>query len=148
MTILNRFANIRSYATVSSKHYPSITPPYHRLIQRLRDGREKLLPSGQRDRLTLAEKIFISHLDDSQFDGSTSHLIRGSSFVKLKPDRVAMQGKLKGMSTHFPPWDGCKANRNRGDLCLWIARCLCADGSTTICDVRDAGHRRADIHPL
>ncbi|PLW10814.1 hypothetical protein PCASD_22360 [Puccinia coronata f. sp. avenae] len=91
MTILNRFTNIRSYATVSSKHYPSITPPYHRLIQRLRDGREKLLPSGQRDRLTLAEKIFISHLDDSQFDGSTSHLIRGSSFVKLKPDRVAMQ---------------------------------------------------------
>ena len=93
MAILNRFGNIRSYASISSKHYPSITPPYHRLIKRLRDGRQQLIPSGQRDRLTLAEKIFISHLDDSQLrDGTTSHLIRGSSFVKLKPDRVAMQG--------------------------------------------------------
>ncbi|EFP77930.2 aconitate hydratase 1 [Puccinia graminis f. sp. tritici CRL 75-36-700-3] len=95
MASLNRLRRskqlIRSYANISNKHYPSITPPYHRLIQRLRDGREQLIPSAQRERLTLAEKIFISHLDDSHFDGQTSHLTRGSSFVKLKPDRVAMQ---------------------------------------------------------
>ncbi|OAV88784.1 hypothetical protein PTTG_06698 [Puccinia triticina 1-1 BBBD Race 1] len=94
MAILSRFGSkqlVRSYANISSKHYPSITPPYHRLINRLRDGREQLIPPGQRDRLTLAEKIFISHLDDSHFDGQSSHLTRGTSFVKLKPDRVAMQ---------------------------------------------------------
>ncbi|KAH9446200.1 hypothetical protein MJO28_011955 [Puccinia striiformis f. sp. tritici] len=92
MASLNRLGrSTRTYANISTKHYPSITPPYHRLIKRLKDGREQLIPSAQRDRLTLAEKIFISHLDDSQFDGPSNHLTRGSSFVKLKPDRVAMQ---------------------------------------------------------
>jgi homoaconitase len=102
MASLNRLRSkqlIRSYANISSKHYPSITPPYHRLIKRLRDGREQLIPPAQRDRLTLAEKIFISHLDDSHLDGQTGHLARGSSFVKLKPDRVAMQGTYCGYTS-------------------------------------------------
>lgn len=94
MTTLNRSGAhriLRTYASHSTKNYPSITPPYHRLIKKLRDGVDRLVPPARRDRLTLTEKIFISHLDHSQLDGSLRDLSRGESFVKLKPDRVAMQ---------------------------------------------------------
>ncbi|KAI8443501.1 aconitate hydratase 1 [Phakopsora pachyrhizi] len=82
----------RSYANVAAtKEYRSITPPYPLLIKKLQDARNRLLPSGRREQLTLTEKIFLSHLDQSQIDGSGEQLSRGQSFVKLKPDRVAMQ---------------------------------------------------------
>ncbi|KAG0151241.1 hypothetical protein CROQUDRAFT_57214 [Cronartium quercuum f. sp. fusiforme G11] len=74
----------RNYAT-ATRNYPSITPPYRHLIERLARARE-VLPATQ---LTLTEKIFFSHLDPSTL--SSPKLNRGESFVKLNPDRVAMQ---------------------------------------------------------
>lgn len=80
--------NRRGYATLT-RHYPSITPQYTHLIQRLQRVTD-VLPDSQKNQLTLTEKIFFSHLDPSSL--SAQALIRGESFVKLKPDRVAMQG--------------------------------------------------------
>lgn len=77
----------RTYATVS-KNYPSITPPYSHLIKQLQRVSD-VLPKAQRGQLTLTEKIFFSHLDPTTI--SSQSLGRGESFVKLKPDRVAMQ---------------------------------------------------------
>lgn len=44
--------------------------------------------------LTLAEKIMYGHLDDPQ----NQELIRGSSFLQLRPDRVAMQDATAQMA--------------------------------------------------
>ena len=44
--------------------------------------------------LTLAEKILFGHLDDPQ----NQELIRGESFLLLRPDRVAMQDATAQMA--------------------------------------------------
>jgi len=44
--------------------------------------------------LTLAEKIMFGHLDDPQ----NQELVRGSSFLQLRPDRVAMQDATAQMA--------------------------------------------------
>src|ERR1700688_2798311 len=44
--------------------------------------------------LTLAEKILYSHLHDRSYVG----LVRGNSYVLLKPDRVAMQDATAQMA--------------------------------------------------
>ncbi|MBC7371515.1 MAG: aconitate hydratase, partial [Bdellovibrionaceae bacterium] len=44
--------------------------------------------------LTLAEKIVFGHLDDPQ----NQELVRGSSFLNLRPDRVAMQDATAQMA--------------------------------------------------
>ncbi|ORX98529.1 aconitase family-domain-containing protein [Clohesyomyces aquaticus] len=68
------------------------TPPYHRLVQKLREVRRVL---GDSRKLTLAEKILYSHLDhveDSLLSNTNNGKdIRGRADLKLKPDRVAMQ---------------------------------------------------------
>ncbi|RKF80237.1 putative aconitate hydratase, mitochondrial [Golovinomyces cichoracearum] len=70
----------------------SRTPPYTKLIQKLRTVRNIL---GDSRKLTLAEKILYSHLDnpeDSLLSNTNNGLnIRGNANLKLKPDRVAMQ---------------------------------------------------------
>ncbi|CAK4027528.1 aconitate hydratase, mitochondrial [Lecanosticta acicola] len=67
------------------------TPPYPKLLKRLREVR-RLLPTTK---LTLAEKILFSHLDnpeESLLEGTNNGTdIRGNATLKLKPDRVAMQ---------------------------------------------------------
>ncbi|KAK0868120.1 DNA mismatch repair protein, partial [Friedmanniomyces endolithicus] len=67
------------------------TPPYAKLLKRLRDVR-RLLPGRP---LTLAEKILFSHLDnpeESLLEGTNNGAdIRARATLKLKPDRVAMQ---------------------------------------------------------
>ncbi|PSN63873.1 mitochondrial aconitate hydratase-like protein [Corynespora cassiicola Philippines] len=70
----------------------SRTPPYHKLITRLKEVRKVL---GSSRHLTLAEKILYSHLESPEesllSNTNNGRDIRGQANLKLKPDRVAMQ---------------------------------------------------------
>ena len=70
----------------------SRSPPYSKIIKKLNRVRRALKPER---RLTLAEKILYSHLDNPEEALlSNTHNgvhIRGNANLKLKPDRVAMQ---------------------------------------------------------
>ena len=57
--------------------------PYKKLVDNLQTVR-KILNKP----LTLAEKIVYAHLDDPEVVSSVK---RGDSYLKLRPDRVAMQ---------------------------------------------------------
>ena len=86
----------RSLATVSNgpklpfdATCASVTPPFEKLVANLRTVKRVL----DNEPLTLAEKILYSHLADveeSLVAGKGN--IRGKSYLKLNPDRVAMQG--------------------------------------------------------
>ncbi|KAL8829330.1 MAG: hypothetical protein Q9170_006214 [Blastenia crenularia] len=88
----------RGFATetipTSSVHsnVSSRTPPYRKIIKNLHRVRG-ILGTGQR--LTLAEKILYSHLDNPEESLLTNtqngRQVRGNANLKLKPDRVAMQ---------------------------------------------------------
>ncbi|KAH0555761.1 hypothetical protein GP486_006294 [Trichoglossum hirsutum] len=90
-------AGVRRLATATSgsTSHPDISsrvPPYPKLLKKLHDVRSILKPSRK---LSLAEKVLYSHLDDPEesllSDPSNGCKIRGFSNLKLKPDRVAMQ---------------------------------------------------------
>ena len=67
----------------------SVTPPYTKLVQNLKTVTRVL----GNEPLTLAEKILYSHLDNVEESLAAGRgNIRGQSYLKLKPDRVAMQG--------------------------------------------------------
>lgn len=69
------------------KNYPSITPPYKHLLAQLGIARQIL------DRpMTLAEKIVYAHLDNVEEGLAGGDPVRGEKYLKLRPDRVAMQG--------------------------------------------------------
>lgn len=57
--------------------------PYEKLQQNLKAVRSRLNRP-----LTLSEKILYSHLDEP----NSQDIKRGESYLKLRPDRVAMQG--------------------------------------------------------
>ncbi|KAI9637169.1 aconitate hydratase [Dioszegia hungarica] len=81
----------RSFATPSSlpiKDCTSITPPYPRLLKTL-DQVRRVLPKSTK--LTLAEKILYSHLRNPEESLGGGGKIRGERYLKLRPDRVAMQ---------------------------------------------------------
>lgn len=44
--------------------------------------------------LTLSEKVLYSHLDDA----ANQEIVRGESYLKLRPDRVAMQDATAQMA--------------------------------------------------
>lgn len=77
---------------LATKDSTSITPPYKDLLNKLDNVRNVL---GSSRRLTLAEKILYSHLynPEESLGGNRSN-IRGQAYLKLKPDRVAMQGSF------------------------------------------------------
>jgi homoaconitase len=87
----------------------SVTPPYEKLVSNLKTVKRVL----DNEPLTLAEKILYSHLtnaEDSLAAGKGN--IRGQSYLKLNPDRVAMQGS-----------------------CVWgnsESRCQCPNGNIAI----------------
>lgn len=86
--------HVRSFATPSSlpiKDCTSITPPYPRLLKTL-DQVRRVLPRGSK--LTLAEKILYSHLRNPEESLGGGGKIRGERYLKLRPDRVAMQVSL------------------------------------------------------
>lgn len=62
---------------------------YQQLQQKLKDVRKKL-PRP----LTLSEKILYSHIDDVE----NQEIIRGESYLRLRPDRVAMQDATAQMA--------------------------------------------------
>ncbi|EPY53804.1 aconitate hydratase/ribosomal protein subunit L49 [Schizosaccharomyces cryophilus OY26] len=80
-----KYADIRGYAN----HAAFVTPPYQKLIETLERVR-KIFPN---EKLTLAEKVLYAHLanPEESFAGVSPSQIRGSLYLKLKPDRVAMQ---------------------------------------------------------
>jgi hypothetical protein len=81
----------RSLATPTSlptKPCESITPPYPRLLETLKDVRNVL---GRDTKLTLAEKILYSHLRNPEESLGGKGRVRGEKYLKLAPDRVAMQ---------------------------------------------------------
>jgi homoaconitase len=86
----------RSLATVANgpklpfeANCASVTPPYGKLIANLKTVKRIL----DNEPLTLAEKILYSHLADAEDSlAAGKGNIRGESYLKLNPDRVAMQG--------------------------------------------------------
>jgi homoaconitase len=88
----------------------SVTPPYAKLVSNLKTVKKVL----DQEPLTLAEKILYSHLtnvEESLAAGKGN--IRGQSYLKLNPDRVAMQG-------------------NPAIIKVKHKRCQCTDGDPAI----------------
>lgn len=95
LCLTNTQQSIRSLATSASlttqipAEYITRTPPYAKLIEKLTQVKRILNDKP----LTLAEKILYSHLvnpEESLAAGDVSK-IRGLEYLKLNPDRVAMQ---------------------------------------------------------
>lgn len=75
-------------AQLPVKDCTSITPPYPRLLKTL-DNVRQVLPKNSK--LTLAEKILYAHLRNPEESLGGGGKIRGERYLKLRPDRVAMQ---------------------------------------------------------
>ncbi|KAK4463349.1 putative aconitate hydratase mitochondrial precursor [Cladorrhinum samala] len=100
---LRRVASTRQYSQVSS-----LPPTYEKLHAKYSEVRRVLGPQ----RLTLAEKILYSHLDNVEesllTNTNNGRDIRGNANLKLKPDRVNMQDAsaqmalLQFMSCNLP----------------------------------------------
>lgn len=75
------------------KDCTSITPPYTQLLKTLEDVRS-VLPKGTK--LTLAEKLLFAHLrnPEESLGGAKNAADRRGKYLKLRPDRVAMQVRL------------------------------------------------------
>jgi homoaconitase len=111
-----RHASIRNLATVANPPKlpfdatcSSVIPPYEKLVSKLKTVKRVL----DNEPLTLAEKILYSHLtipEESLAAGKGN--IRGQSYLKLNPDRVAMQGSERVVSAK--------------------SRCQCANGNIAI----------------
>lgn len=79
---------LATHAPLPTKDCTSITPPYPRLLQTLDKVRGVL---GKDAKLTLAEKILYSHLRNPEESLGGGGKVRGERYLKLRPDRVAMQ---------------------------------------------------------
>lgn len=77
-----------THASATAKDCSTITPPYPNLLKKLETVREIL---GRDKKLTLAEKILYAHLHDPHADLGRGKKIRGDAYLRLKPQRVAMQ---------------------------------------------------------
>jgi len=77
-------------ANVAMSKFDSSSPmPYEKLLKNLEIVKARL----QRP-LTLSEKILYSHLDDPH----NQDIVRGESYLRLRPDRVAMQDATAQMA--------------------------------------------------
>lgn len=80
-------ANALAFSNLTTR-----TPPYPAILKKLNQVRRVL---GRNRRLTLAEKILYSHLENPEesllSNTQNGSDIRGNAMLKLKPDRVAMQ---------------------------------------------------------
>lgn len=87
----------RSYRTSSvlhakvplSKFDNDVYMPYEKLNSNLEIVKKRLNRP-----LTLSEKVLYSHLDDPQ----NQDIVRGTSYLRLRPDRVAMQDATAQMA--------------------------------------------------
>merc|ERR1711953_1620717 len=80
----SRVANV-----AMSKFDESSPMPYDKLVKNLEVVKSRLARP-----LTLSEKILYSHLDDPQ----GQDIVRGESYLRLRPDRVAMQDATAQMA--------------------------------------------------
>ncbi|CAG8585819.1 23167_t:CDS:10 [Cetraspora pellucida] len=89
-----RSINPRSFATITNQSKPSIpepkdcskiTPNYAKLVENLSIIRKRIFGDQP---LTLSEKILYAHLWDPK---GIDSIVKGETYLKLKPDRVAMQ---------------------------------------------------------
>ncbi|KAJ3337062.1 aconitate hydratase [Gonapodya sp. JEL0774] len=76
-------ASIAPTLKANSISSPLLVPPYESLLANLASVRKNITRP-----LTLAEKIIYSHLVDPK---GTGDIKRGQSYLKIRPDRVAMQ---------------------------------------------------------
>merc|ERR1719300_2185648 len=76
-------------AVAMSKFDAQSEMPYEKLMATLKVVREKLNRP-----LTLSEKILYTHLDDP----ANQSIVRGESYLRLRPDRVAMQDATAQMA--------------------------------------------------
>lgn len=72
-----------------SRFEPTTNLPYEKLNSKLQVVRNRLNRP-----LTLSEKVLYSHLNDPE----TQDIVRGESYLKLNPDRVAMQDATAQMA--------------------------------------------------
>ena len=79
----------RTFVSISNLE-PDVEVPYKTLVDKLQIVRKKLNKP-----LTLAEKVVYAHLDDPEMVSSVK---RGDSYLKLRPDRVAMQDATAQMA--------------------------------------------------
>lgn len=88
VNIKRRLATHAQFPSIT-KDVASRTPPYAKLL----DNLSKVKKITNNSPLTLAEKILYSHLCDPEESIISSKLedIRGLQYLKLNPDRVAMQ---------------------------------------------------------
>ena len=105
---------LATHASLAVKDCASITPPYSRLLQTLDKVRD-VLPSGTK--LTLAEKILYSHLRNPEESLGGGGKVRGERYLKLRPDRVAMQVSLSEMRVFSDAADGCRMLRPKWLCC-------------------------------
>ena len=92
--VVKRCAFAKKHARTFATHTPllekdctSITPPYAQLLNNLSNVREVV---GNRP-LTLAEKILYSHIHNPHESLADGKIVRGQSYLQLRPERVAMQ---------------------------------------------------------
>merc|ERR1711963_1202470 len=77
-------------ANVAMSKYDQDSPlPYEKLVKNL-----DIVKSRLNRPLTLSEKILYSHIDDPQ----SQDIVRGESYLRLRPDRVAMQDATAQMA--------------------------------------------------
>lgn len=100
-TLTRSLATVQQHPPAPSKHYKSITPPYQHLLSQLDQVRQILNRP-----LSLAEKIVYSHLVNVEEGLAGGDPIRGEKHLKLRPDRVALQGES-------PPRSSLPAARKR-----------------------------------
>ncbi|KAJ7275301.1 aconitase family-domain-containing protein [Mycena haematopus] len=77
---------LATHAPLPEKNCASITPPYSLLIENLSHVRKHI-----KHKLTLAEKILYSHLNEPTKSLGDGGKIRGQAYLQLRPERVAMQ---------------------------------------------------------
>jgi len=96
---VTRVRSLATHAAAPAKNFASITPPYQHLLQQLTAVRKIL------DRpLSLAEKIVYSHLDNVEEGLAGGDPVRGEKYLKLRPDRVAMQGSSPAVKLRELQW--------------------------------------------
>lgn len=117
-------------APLQERDCRSITPPYEKLLSTLQDVR-KVLPRGTK--LTLAEKILYSHVRSADDLAGAKDLgdIRGQRYLKLAPDRVAMQVSIPSVISwigfNYLLDVGCiRPNGTLAIHVLWIAVLCCS----------------------
>jgi hypothetical protein len=108
---------------LQEKDCRSITPPYEKLLTTLQNVRD-VLPRGTK--LTLAEKILYSHVRSAEDLAGAKDLsdIRGQRYLKLAPDRVAMQVSSGTMLRNYRAEESISVGRlsPNGPLAIHVVR--------------------------